>query len=57
VAWPTRVIFEVEDPPEAAGDEAQRVIRERRLRFWTACGARLDPDDPLVMQVLASIAA
>lgn len=42
-AWPTRVIFEVEDPAEAAGDEAERLIRERRLSFWTACGARLLP--------------
>lgn len=42
-AWPTRVIFEVENPAEAAGDEAERVIRERRLSFWTACGARLLP--------------
>jgi hypothetical protein len=42
-AWPTRVIFEVEDPAEAADDEAEREIRERRLSFWTACGARLLP--------------
>jgi hypothetical protein len=42
-AWPARVIFEVEDPAEATGDEAEQVIRERRLSFWTACGARLLP--------------
>jgi hypothetical protein len=42
-AWPTRVIFEVEDPAEAADDDAERVIRERRLSFWIACGARLLP--------------
>jgi hypothetical protein len=42
-AWPARVIFEVEDPGEAAGDEAERATRERRISFWTACGARLLP--------------
>lgn len=40
-AWPTRVVFEVEDPSEAAGAQAERVIRQRRMAFWTACGARL----------------
>ncbi len=48
-AWPTRVIFEVEDPAEAAGDDAERVIRERRIRFWTACGARLLPVSEYVL--------
>ena len=42
-AWPTRVVFEVEDPGEAAGAQAERVIRQRRMAFWTACGARLLP--------------
>jgi len=42
-AWPTCVIFEVEDPADAAGDDAERVIRDRRISFWTACGARLLP--------------
>jgi hypothetical protein len=42
-AWPTRVVFEVEDPDEAAGAQAERVIRQRRMAFWTACGARLLP--------------
>jgi hypothetical protein len=42
-AWPACVIFEVEDPGDAAGDDAERVIRERRISFWTACGARLLP--------------
>lgn len=42
-AWPTCIIFEVEDPGEAAGDDTERVIRERRISFWTTCGARLLP--------------
>jgi hypothetical protein len=42
-AWPRRIVFEVEDPAEAAGSAAERVIRERRIRFWTGCGARLLP--------------
>jgi hypothetical protein len=42
-AWPACIIFEVEDPSETTGDEAERVIRQRRINFWTACGARLLP--------------
>jgi hypothetical protein len=42
-AWPPRIIFEVEDPGDVAADEAERVIRRRRISFWTACGARLLP--------------
>jgi hypothetical protein len=42
-AWPTRIVFEVENPGEAAGEETERVIRRRRINFWTACGARLLP--------------
>ncbi|HEY2575843.1 MAG TPA: GNAT family N-acetyltransferase [Streptosporangiaceae bacterium] len=42
-AWPTRIVFEVESPSEAAIDQAERVIRQRRIRFWTTCGARLLP--------------
>lgn len=41
--WPVRIIFEVEDPSETNGDEAERVIRQRRINFWTKCGARLLP--------------
>ena len=48
-AWPACVIFEVEDPGEAAGDEAEREIRERRISFWTACGARLLPASEYVL--------
>ena len=40
-AWPTWIIFEVEDPGDSADDEAERTIRVRRISFWTACGARL----------------
>jgi hypothetical protein len=43
LAWPARIVFEVEGPGESAGDAAERDIRERRIRFWTACGARLLP--------------
>lgn len=42
-SWPARVVFEVEDPAEAADDRAERAIRERRIGFWTGCGARLLP--------------
>jgi GNAT superfamily N-acetyltransferase len=42
-AWPTCVIFEVEDPGDAAADEPERVIRERRICFWAECGARVLP--------------
>ena len=48
-AWPPCVIFEVEDPGEAAGDDAEREIRERRVSFWTACGARLLPAPEYVL--------
>lgn len=40
--WPERVVFEVEDPADAEA-EAEGLIRERRINFWTACGARLLP--------------
>lgn len=39
--WPARIVFEVEDPEEAAEDEAERLVRQRRIRFWAGCGARL----------------
>lgn len=39
--WPARIVFEVEDPGEAAEDEAERLVRQRRIRFWGQCGARL----------------
>ena len=41
--WPASVIFEVEDPADAEGDQAERLIRQRRICFWTAGGARLLP--------------
>jgi GNAT superfamily N-acetyltransferase len=47
--WPARVIFEVEDPGDAAADETERAIRERRIGFWTACGARLLPASQYVL--------
>ena len=42
-SWPSCIVFEVEDPSEPDAPEAERVIRERRIAFWTACGARLLP--------------
>jgi hypothetical protein len=48
-SWPACIIFEVEDPGEAAGDEAEQVIRERRIGFWTACRARLLPASGYVL--------
>jgi len=42
-AWPVCIIFEVENPSETNGDKAERVIRQRRINFWTACGARQLP--------------
>ena len=39
-AWPVRTVFEVEDPDDAADDDAERLIRRRRVGFWAACGAR-----------------
>jgi hypothetical protein len=48
-AWPACIVFEVEDPGETAGDAPERVIRERRIRFWTACGARPLPASEYVM--------
>lgn len=42
-AWPVCIIFEVEDPSETNGDKAERAIRQRRIEFWTACGARQLP--------------
>ena len=39
--WPARIVFEVEDPAEAAGDAAEGLLRRRRIAFWTAVGARL----------------
>ena len=41
--WPDRIVFEVEDPDEAGEDDAERPVRERRIRFWAGCGARLLP--------------
>lgn len=43
VGWPARIVFEAEDPDEAAGDAAERLVRQRRVRFWTGCGAQLLP--------------
>ncbi len=69
--WPGPVCFEVEDPAEAAGDEAERAIREGRERFWASCGAvRLPvpgylmpgiagptPPEPVLLMAPAAVAA
>jgi hypothetical protein len=47
--WPARIVFEVEDPAEAAGDAAECLLRRRRIAFWTAVGARLLPVPDYVM--------
>jgi hypothetical protein len=47
--WPARVVFEVEDPAEAAGDAAEYLLRRQRIAFWTAVGARLLPVPDYVM--------
>lgn len=39
-SWPDRIVFEVEIPDEPAADDPERVIRQRRIAFWTVCGAR-----------------
>lgn len=47
--WPARVVFEVEDPAEAADDAAECLLRRRRIAFWTAAGAHLLPVPGYVM--------
>jgi hypothetical protein len=47
--WPASIVFEVEDPGEAGVSGAEREIRERRIRFWLACGARLLPANGYVL--------
>jgi acetyltransferase (GNAT) family protein len=42
-SWPTRIVFEVEVPDETADNDAERLIRQRRIAFWTVCGAQLLP--------------
>jgi hypothetical protein len=41
--WPDRIVFEVEDPDEAVGDQAEQLVRRRRIRFWGGCGAEMLP--------------
>ncbi len=56
-AWPARVVFEVEDPRQAAADPAEKGVRDARIAFWERCGARLLPVDGYVMPDLAGLAA
>lgn len=55
--WPTRIVFEVEDPRHAATDPAEKSVREARIAFWEHCGARLLPVDGYVMPDLAGLSA
>ncbi len=41
--WPANIVLEVEHPGEAAADEAERATRDRRISFWSRCGAILLP--------------
>jgi hypothetical protein len=55
--WPTRIVFEVEDPRHAARDPAEKTVREARIAFWERCGARLLAVDGYVMPDLAGLSA
>jgi hypothetical protein len=54
---PARIVFEVEDPRQAATDPAERGVRDARIAFWERCGARLLPVDGYVMPDLAGLSA
>jgi hypothetical protein len=54
---PARIVFEVEDPLQAAADPAERSVRDARIAFWERCGARLLPVDGYVMPDLAGLSA
>jgi hypothetical protein len=56
-AWPTRIVFEVEDPRHAETDAAEESVRKARIAFWERCGARLLPVDGYVMPDLAGLSA
>jgi hypothetical protein len=55
--WPARVVFEVEDPRQAAADATEKGVRDARIAFWERCGARLLPVDAYVMPDLVGLAA
>jgi Acetyltransferase (GNAT) family len=56
-AWPGRIVFEVEDPRDAAEDSPEHQVRTGRIAFWRHCGARLLPVDGYVMPDLTGLAA
>jgi Acetyltransferase (GNAT) family len=56
-SFPVRIVFEVEDPREAAADLAEKGVRDARIAFWERCGARLLPVDGYVMPDLVGLAA
>jgi hypothetical protein len=47
--WPERICFEVEDPAQASGDEAERLVRAGRVAFWQSCGTVVLPVPGYVM--------
>ena len=55
--WPARIAFEVEDPADDAADEAERLIRRRRVAFWQRCGAAVLAVDRYVMPDISGLAA
>jgi hypothetical protein len=54
--FPVRIVFEVEDPREAAADPTEKGVRDARIAFWERCGARLLPVDGYVMPDLVGLA-
>jgi hypothetical protein len=46
--WPSRIVFEVEDPAHAA-DEDQRLVSAARIEFWKRCGCDELPVSGYVM--------
>lgn len=48
VGWPPRIAFEVEDPGNAASDDAWAVA-VARIAFWTRCGCQVLPITGYVM--------
>jgi hypothetical protein len=54
--WPGRIVFEVEDPRDAAADETEHRVRTGRIAFWQDCAARLLPVDGYVMPDFSGLA-
>lgn len=54
--WPGRIVFEVEDPRDAAADETEHRVRTGRIAFWQDCGAWLLPVYSYVMPDFSGLA-